>query len=230
MPISFNLRPDQLNDLSILRELGADAIHTITKTLAGLESPPVKPQHLRKELINILPTKTSEAEHIVRLLITLYSLRRQRDLSVQELLDGLTRGIRTADVKWTDVEISEWEELLPNLHDLLSMSTIWTIVKALDLSYDYANLFQSAKILTDIRPIFSEDASTIDGSVVSFTLRLYFDSLEGSKSLSIALNHKDVKKLQKNCERAIKKAETAKTFMVDDNKKRTIICGDEDDD
>lgn len=228
MPFHFTLRPYQLSDLSVLRDLGSETIQRITNKLSSLDPPPIKPSQLRKELYEMLPERHRKADIVVRLLISLCTIGRQRDIKVDELLEGLTSGIKASETRWTDEEISSWEALQPQLHDLMSISSVWTIVKALDLSYDYAHLFQTAKILTDIRPIFDEKASSIQGAVVSFTLRLYFDSLEGSKNISVALDKDDVKRLNEACERALKKAKTAKNFMLEGDINRTFICGETD--
>ena len=213
---------------SVIRDLGAETIQAIIDKLSSLDPPPIRPSDLHRALKDILPDRLYEANILMRQLMSLYTLRRQRGVSAKELLEGLSRSITTAEPRWNDEEISRWNALEPQLQSLLSLSVVWTVVKGLDLSYDYTNLLQNAKILTDIRPVFDEDASNIQGAVVSYTLRLYFDSLEGSKSLSIALDEKDVEKLLKVCERALKKAKTAKNFMHKHDVKRTFIPGEEE--
>lgn len=165
---------------------------------------------------------------LMNVLMSLVTLRRQRDLNAKELLEGLHHGIVSSGA-WSDEELSRWKELEPSLRELFSSPSLWSVVKALDLSYDYSNLLQTAKILTDIRPIFNDEATLICGSVVSYTLRLYYSTLAGeSKSLSIALDEKDVNKLRELCDRALRKAQTAKSFMQKNNIKGTFITGEEE--
>ena len=89
-----------------------------------------------------------------------------------------------------------------------------TTAKALDLSYDYANLLQTTRIVTDIRPIFDNDVTKIDAAVVSFTLRLSYDNTEGNHGLSIAMNQADVKALREQCDRALKKSALARDTIA----------------
>ena len=113
--------------------------------------------------------------------------------------------------------------------DLLSLDNVKIVAKALDLHYDYANLFQSARVVTDIRPLFDDDGTKIKAAVVSFTLRLYFDNREGDHSLSLALDEADVQELMKQCERALVKAKTAKSLM-ERNRMPILVAGDDSDD
>ncbi len=86
---------------------------------------------------------------------------------------------------------------------------------AIELSYDYANLLRRTKILTDIRPLFNESADEIEAAVVSYTLRLRYDSADGEHELSIALDESDIKTLAAQCERALMKSATARSLMTD---------------
>lgn len=227
MPAQLGLQSEDIYDLSIIRDLGAETIQTIIDKLSSLDPPPFRPSDLHQALNNILPDRSNEVDGVMRQLMFLYNIRRVRTLSVKDLLEGLLYDITTADQRWTSEEITRWKALEPQLSNLFSLQNVSTIVKALNLAYDYADILQNVKILTDIRPVFKEDASDILGAIVSFTLRLYLDGREGSKSLSIALDKEDVEKLKQICERALEKAKTAKSFMHKNNIQRTFIFGEE---
>ena len=76
-------------------------------------------------------------------------------------------------------------------------------------AYASDNLLQSTRILTDVRPLFSDDAQSIDGAVVAHTLRLRYDSAGIDHELSLALDSSDLHKLIEDCERALQKEKTA---------------------
>lgn len=104
----------------------------------------------------------------------------------------------------------------PQLRQLFQADAIRTVSKATDLAYDHANLFQGARIVTDIRPVFNDlddDQLKMDGAVVSYTLRMHFDNRDGNHSLSIALDESDVLVLKDQCERALQKAKIAFSRM-----------------
>jgi hypothetical protein len=78
--------------------------------------------------------------------------------------------------------------------------------------------------------VFSRDAAKIEGAVVSSTLYLRFENIEGGRELSIAMDESDVKELMKQCERALRKASTARNLMDSVAKVPTIITGEENHD
>jgi len=229
MTIQLKLTKEQIEDLSIIRDLGAETIQKIIDKFSNLAPPPIHPSDLLPALNDILPGDLDKMDKIFNQLMYFCIFRRQRNLNEQDLLKGLLNAITTGKPRWSKEEVSQWQKLEPQLQELFSLKNIWTVVKALDLSFDYNNLLQKIKILTDIRPVFNEDASDIRGSVISYTLRLYYDSLEGSKSLSISLDKDDIEQLLELCERALKKSETAKNFMQKSDIKATYICGEEKD-
>ncbi len=113
--------------------------------------------------------------------------------------------------------------------ELLLEKSVRTVSKALDLAYEYANLFQDARIVTDIRPIFNDvddEQMEIEAAVVAFTLRLHYDDRQGNHSLSVALDETDVRTLKYQCERALHKAQLAQGRMRDILGVPTIISGE----
>jgi hypothetical protein len=86
--------------------------------------------------------------------------------------------------------------------------------KAIELSYDYANLLRRTRILTDIRPLYNDSADCIEAAVVSYTLRLRYDTADGEHELSIALDEADLRTLMAQCERAMTKAKTARDVLA----------------
>lgn len=112
---------------------------------------------------------------------------------------------------------------------MLDANPVRTTVKALDVAYEYANLLQSSRIMTDVRPVFNEDGDAIEGAVVAFTLRMNLLNAGHSQSLSIALDALDLRLLLEQCERALQKAETARNhFSSRDSTLTFAIVGAED--
>lgn len=231
MPTRLTLRQRQLEDLVLLRDIGSEALAAINETVSELPGPPLRPQELRDAIRRVLTDRERDVDRITSQLLSLFALRRHRRLSAQEVLDGLLYGIeriRDPKARWSEEEQARWESIQPQLLELLSQENIWTVAKAVDLSYDYANLFQGGRIVTDIRPIFDAAASKMKGAVVSFTFRLDYDNPEGNHNLSIAMDESDVRILGVECERALSKARAAQEGMTKGQQLRTIIAGADD--
>ncbi|MFX0202706.1 MAG: hypothetical protein ACFFCW_41915 [Candidatus Hodarchaeota archaeon] len=228
MAVQLLLRPDQLKGLSVIRDLGPECIQIIVDKISSCSPPPIKPSKLRQVFNSILKDDADKVDLVIEQLLSLYSLQRQRRLTPTETLEGINYGINSARDRWSDDDLSKWKEIESQFLNLLDVQNIWLCVKSLDLSYDYSKLLRSAKIITDIRPVYSEDASQIHGAVISYTLRLSYESREGNGTISIALDEDDVRNLLETSKRALKKAETAKKFMVEKGETTAFICGEEE--
>ncbi len=211
MAIKFRIPPDQIPDLETIRDLGGDTLQRVINHLGTLEKLPLRPAELLANVTEALDGNAEHAESVVRPLLTLNQLIRQRVRTVDGVLEGLRNGVVLLP-GWSADQKAAWQSIEPQLRQLFQVDAIRTVSKATDLAYDHANLFQGARIVTDIRPVFNDlddDQLAIDGAVVSYTLRLHFDNREGDHSLSIALDEADILVLKDQCERALRKAKIA---------------------
>ncbi len=216
MATRLSLRRDQLDDLKAIRDLGSDALGSLVQHLRGLPEPLLKPDDLRDAVKHVFPDQEGVWNVLVRQLLSLYHLRRQARLNAGEVLEGLRYGLTRVEEeqRWSDDEVAAWDKAKPQLEQLLALDKVWVVAKAADLAYEYANLLQDARIITDIRPVFDQDGTAIEAAVVSFTLRLYYDNREGDHSLSVALDENDIRNVINECNRARAKAKTAKERML----------------
>jgi hypothetical protein len=117
------------------------------------------------------------------------------------------------------------QDIASAFRDVLDSKLIRMSATANELSYDYANLTRHIRILSDIRPLFNEHAESIEGAVISHTLRLQYDSADGEHELSLALDEEDIAKLMRQCERALKKSSAARKLMEEKAGVPTILPG-----
>ncbi len=224
--VQFRIPAEALTDMEVLRRVGSDKLAQLASAFKAIEPTPLRPKQLRETACTVLGTG-EEAEGIgqsvVRLLLALYGLLRQRSLNPKSILDGLRDGIGKSD--WNEEAKNEWKAVEPQIEELLSIEKVGAVSKALALAYEYANLYESAQIITDIRPVYNEDGSDIQGSIVSYTLRMNYDDAEGNHTLSIAMDEKDIQELMGACERAQKKSQRAKRLM-EDVEVPTMITGE----
>lgn len=229
MATQIRLQKSQIADLETIRDLGPERLERVVECLDATSVTPLHGKTLLKIVADALGD-LEQATDLMRPLVALGALIRQARFTPNDVLEGLRSALRPAASQWSEEQFQQWVAIEPQLQSLLSANAIRIATKATDLAYDYANLLNSARIISDIRPVFSddEDATDILGAVVSYTLRLTFDSRDENHSLSIALDEGDVRELMKQCDRALKKAHRAKTWMVDRAGIPAIISGDED--
>lgn len=232
MPMTLQLafRKNQLDDLKIVRDLTASELSEIISKIKAISPPPLRPVAIRKVLSEVI--KDAEAESaFMRQLTSGCSLLRQRNITAEELIEGINFGIiKAVEGRWTDSELNKWKEKKDLICELFSLESIGSIVKALEISYEYPNILQTSKILTDIRPVFDDAGTSFHGAIVSHSLQVYFDNSSGNQNISLSLDHDDVVQLKNSCDRALLKAETAKRIMIDQLHIPSYICGEEDDD
>ncbi len=226
MPPTIRIPTSQVPDLERILGLKKDALQRLRARLDSLKPLPLKFVELQTVFDAALESIEEEGSALVRLLLTWNQLARHREMSPNSIVDALREAVGAIPKIGSRLQES-WIEIEPEIQKLVESSPIRALAKAIDLSYDHANLFQGARIITDIRPIFndSDDQMEIDGAVISYTLRLHYDNRECEHSLSIALDEVDIRVLQQQCERAIKKAEMSKAVMQK-TETPTIISGD----
>lgn len=210
--------------------LGTDKLKQIYDVIIGMDYIPLRIQDVKIALEKGIPDFSNDFSVAIEELFALCSLKRRLNLEPRDLFQILHRSIADTNgfQSWSDDKLLEFEKLEKELIELISLPALSTAVKATSLKYDYSNLSQSIKILTDIRPVYNEDGREIVGALVSFILRLYYQSLDGLESLSVALDEADIRMLLKTCDRALTKADTAKRLMKDKANIETWIHGEED--
>lgn len=225
MATQLRLTRHQLSDLQKIRDVELGEIDLIIRQLKGITPTPLHPEDLRKALGAVLQSQDETIEALIRQMLSLHAVMGQMSLTVEETVSGLLFGIQNADSKWDEKQIAAWKLREPKLREILSLDSVRIVAKALNLSYQYPNLLRSSRILTDIRPVFNVAATEMESAVISHSLSLHFDNVDGDNSLTFALDEKDITFLKNQCERALLKAETARKRLEAGSEIRVVISG-----
>jgi hypothetical protein len=226
MSLNLRLTKHQLADLKQICELETGRLAKVQSKLGELQRPTLRPQDLLTEVGTILGEDT---EPIVRQLLSLQGLIRQTGLPSEEVIAGIRDAVGRQG-REVALESSAWEAVESTVKALVESQSVRLAARAIELAYDYANLLRRTKVLTDIRPLFNEAADEIEGAVVSYTLRLRYDSADGEHELSIALDESDIKMLAAQCDRALRKAATARSMVAETCNLPVVVSGEENDD
>ncbi len=227
MAIQIHLNKSQIADLRAILDLGPEILGAVVDRIDELDPGPLAPAELQAIIQEVIHDNPAVVDSILRQALSLASLQRRRKLGADAVIEGIRGGLKTANTPWDGTSLAKWKDLEPTFRRLISSNKVETTAKALDLSYDYANLLQASRIVTDIRPVFDNDVTKIEGAVVSFTLRLSYDNTEGNHGLSIAMNQADIKILRDQCDRALKKGALARDTIAS-LPLRVTISGSED--
>jgi hypothetical protein len=196
----------ELSKLKVFTQLSKEELQSFAEALE-CEQPSVDGD----SLANAISDKTKMALEIITSIISLlWSLAiLQRRLGVsadsftQILIDSLGD---TEDSNWTSentkqvVERKEWLTRFFTPDSLITFSA-----KAGELLVEQYNVFCRVRIITDIRPIFSEDANELQGFVPFHVLALKYHEEDETKTSYFALDYKDLATLKQQIDRAEKK-------------------------
>ena len=195
----------ETDDIKQIGQILADQIQSL-RTLLDVSTEQIQ----RPEGLAVIASKTVAvpvAEALIRQLFQLHNNVKRTGFSASELVE--IRRKQVVDANLEDSDRQMLERGFENLSLLANVVSIELTAKAIELAYASDNLLQSTRILTDVRPLFSDDAQSIDRAVVAHTLRLRYDSAGIDHELSLALDSSDLHKLIEDCERALQKEKTA---------------------
>jgi len=156
-------------------------------------------------------TNIANVKDIVDALATLYEVKSQREMSVEQFVDDVCDAMEALD---SDQQLphAERADFAGKLLTLLNAEAFAVVAKAHDLATEDERTFCHARILTDLRPVFGPNVE--DGPramVVMHTLKLDYHkqgSRKDHEEFYIALDAEDLDTLRRIIDRAEVKAKT----------------------
>lgn len=221
----IRLNASRKTDLARVCELGAKKLDQVaSKIESGFTIRRSQIEETIQEIIG-----QDDGKILTSVLFGVAGSFRRFSVSADDALERITQ-ILASDLK-DNPKFAEWEECRACLKRMMETQSVSLAAKALDISYDFERVYISGRLLTSIRPIFDESRQDIRGATIVQTLRLESASPDGDQvSISVAMDMSDIRRLQEECERAIKKAEIAQARFEKDCGFDAIIPGEEDDD
>ncbi len=170
--------------------------------------------------------KSREVRRIVESLVAMYAVRIRLGISSSEFASGISAAIDDFEEASFSEEdkLRLAERLTQLLTQLLEMEKSLGITsKANDVLTEHEHTFCSARVLTDIRPIFQSDlASPPSEAVVVHTLKIAYHQDREHKEFYVALDSDDIQMLKSAIERAELKDRSAKSLLD----KAGVLCLD----
>ena len=218
MPIKVKPDKDQLAQLRHCTKIDASKLADLAIHLSDLAKPPLSADQLLAEIKSKLSREDAEA--LLPPVLSMSMIARASELKSTELVKAFRNAFDSSE------EQDAWDKIAGSIQALIETPAIRLVTKAMQLSYDYANLLRKANIVTDLRPLFDDTGTVVEGGVVTNTLRIAYQSDDGGHDLSLALDLKDVHKLREQCERAIKKATSIRDEFSQSTNKPCLISGE----
>ncbi len=157
--------------------------------------------------------KKGDVEDIVRTLYSLYLYRADADTLLPGFISELIGAMRATGEKSLALPEEAENEFQDKLTRLLGVTEFAVASKADQLRSDYAKTFHSAKILTDIRPIFGKPEEIPIGAAITHTLKIEYHEEGEHKQFYIAMDAEDLQQMRKVLQRADDKASSLKSLL-----------------
>ncbi len=209
----FRIPPAHRDAALALREMPDDQFANLSAAFEAA-SPFTGSAELTEQVAGRSGLDEAVVRDVVLISLSLYSQLKFHGWTKSDIATGVSKS---DDLPGLD-EASDVDEvqarLASRIEHLLSFESIVTTARALDLLTENEHLFHSARVLTDIRPVFGEDpAQPPKGALVTETLKLeYFD--EGTiQSTFIALSRSELKNLRDIIDRALSKSDTVHELL-----------------
>jgi hypothetical protein len=225
MPPQVRLRDDQLAQLAQLLQEDAATLDSLVESLRRLPTSTFTVKELKDAAAKVISDES--ATTLARVVVLLGSYCRRYGADGPAAVNSLDRGIALSS-EWTHDQKTDWgRRLRPALDRIMQLESIHVLVKAIDLAFDYANVFATARIITDIRPIFDEHRDTPIGVIVSNIMRLEYMAGSQPINVSVALDKPDLERLRDACIEALRKMAKIHEFMDEPKKLRTVDTGED---
>lgn len=164
----------------------------------------------------VAETGPFDLQSTLGVLTTTGSLYMTRDRTGEDIEATVEKVVSASESAGLTSSEEERDRLGQAMTMLLGARAIRLTMKAGDLLMEVDNPFSEARILTDFRPLFEEDA-TFECGVLTHTLRFSFIS---GQTVSIALDESDLGQIEAQLVRARAKAASMRESLED----RGITC------
>jgi hypothetical protein len=156
----------------------------------------------------------SDVDDIVGLLPPLYIVRERRGISTAEFAEDVCQAMDSSDDEELRLSGEARERFKERLIELLDVEAVNVGAKALELMFENQRSYASARVVTEVRPIFGsspEDPPT--GAIIIHMLKITYREQDQEKDFFVALDTMDVGTLRAALDRADLKAESLRSYL-----------------
>lgn len=202
---------DGLVRLLRLSEEEARKLRDVIKEMpASIKTSSIK-SRVRSEFDALSP---EQADSIANALVSLYSLRNYLDLPIPDFTDQLVEAMNQSGNEALTVPKDKTEQFEMQMASLLDSDPLTVTAKAPDVWFEHKHAFCSARILTDIRPIFGADVEELPlAAGIVHNLKITYHIENRTEDFYVALDSGDVLTLREVLDRADAKFETLKSIL-----------------
>jgi len=204
---------EALPALQIIAKLDGKVFESLLSAIKNA-SPTLDPSQFPEQIdLKKIGISEEETDEIFSTLIGLYMAKENNDVSSNQLSEDIGGAI--SELKADGFDFSQVKiKLVERLKLLLGFDkSLGVTAKAMDVLTEQERTYCSARILTDIRPVFTSSVTSPSGAMIIHNLQIRFHSGKEHEEFYFALDTNDIKQLKSVVERAEEKAKALQTVI-----------------
>jgi hypothetical protein len=175
-----------------------------------------------------IPLPVSDVRDLLRGLLNLYNSAQMFRTTVADLMNVITDQFAAkASTPAEQNGLTIWKEKKDRICAAVESLRVDDVFlgseKAGRLAFAHQNILKEVQILTDVRPVFNEPATTIAQAIISHSLLVEYHDGTETRRIEMALDAADVATLKRLCVRAEQKAVTMKASLIDMSWQTTVF-------
>ena len=205
-PVKFSIPDSELPGLRLLARASLEDLAAIHNALQA-ERPTLDVDALARSVAQRASLDQQATTSILGVLWRLAFVQRHLNLDTNAFLAALSESLRTPlPNQWSDEDAEAWEARRQQVAALLTPEgPISSGAKAAELLLEQQLVFCTARTITDLRPVFDEQAQRLQGFLPCHTLAITCHEGGETRHLYIALDGNDIAALRRQLERAEQK-------------------------
>lgn len=213
--IRFGIPDNELDDLRLLAHIKKEDFESLIAAI-GEEKPTLDGVGLSKSVASRTNLPLNTVSPILSLLRTFATIQRRLGSSADAFLSDLSRIlVQKGPEKWSPEDARDLDNRLESLKQALKPEgTLAYAAKAADLLLEQQSVFCRSRVITDMRPVFNEQADTIQGFLPFHTLAVRYHEGSETKETHIAMDFNDLVILRDQLTRAEQKERILASSMA----------------
>lgn len=202
----LSVPPRHRAHLGRLADLSSEERSQLVEALTALPAFTAMPDVAERLKAVITSETIEEARALAEALIALSAQR-----AVWSARDLAARVARSEDLAVTEDRRDSFADFLA---ELIEAKALVTMGKAIDVMTEHAHVYQSARLMTDIRPIFRDEPDAKPTGAALIGLLVLNHTTNGRRqSIHVAMDRADLHELRTVVDRAITKMDSLRSFL-----------------
>ncbi len=163
---------------------------------------------------HVSPDNRVEIKSIVNEIVQMATALGDMDSDVEEFSETIAGIVFSSNSEAFPITEEERNVLKHRLVELFKDNKGLNITtKAMGVALDQDRIFYSAKIITDVRPVFNQKGDVVEAAVIVHHLHIHYGQDNEHKDFYVALDTNDIQELRKALDRADTKAQTLEALL-----------------